>query len=67
MGTVSDATPNAGELLKHWVLDLRLGNEITADGWAEIRATIAKLPENEKEGLRGMVLDFLVEVDHGRN
>jgi hypothetical protein len=30
--TMSDARPNAMKLLKHWVLNLRLGNEIGDDG-----------------------------------
>ena len=64
---MSDPTPTVRSLLKHWVLDLRLGNEISPDGWVEIRAAIAKLPDSEREAPRAMVLDLLTELDHGKN
>ncbi len=67
MGTMSDATQNAMKLPKHWVLDLRLGNEISPDGWAEVRAAIIGLGDVEALDLQNMVLDLLNELDHVRN
>ena len=67
LGAMSDGTPNTRELHKHWLLDFRLGNEITANGWDEIRDAITKLPDSEGEALRGSILGLLSELDHGRN
>ena len=38
-----------------------------AEAWAEVRRAIARMPEAEKEAMRGPMLDLLAELDHGKN
>ena len=64
---MSDPQQNAIEILKHWVLNLRVGNDPTPEVWNEIRQAIAELPDAEREAMRAMVLDLLNELDHGKN
>ena len=63
-GGMSDAQHNATQILKRWVLDLQLGNGPTPEAWTEIRETIDRMPEDEREAMRTIALDFLNEFDH---
>ena len=58
---------NAMQLLKHWVLTLRIGNDPTPEAWVEVHAVIERLPNAEREALRVILLDLLNELDHGSN
>jgi hypothetical protein len=61
---MSDAEHNAMQILKSWVLGLRIGNDPTPGAWTEIRVSIDRLPEDEREAMRAIVLDLLAELDH---
>ena len=52
--SMSDAQHNAMQILKHWVLNLRVGNDPTPEAWAEVREKIALMPEAEKETMRAL-------------
>lgn len=64
---MSDEQIVAMKILKHWVLNLRMGNNPIPDAWDEVRRTIASLSPEERETVRVLVADLLTELDHGTN
>ena len=64
---MSDAEHNAVQILKRWVLNLRIGNDPTPDAWTEIHDEVDRMPEAEREAMRALLLDLLNELDHGTN
>ena len=64
---MSDAQLDVMTILKHWVLILRLGNNPSPEALAEIRSSIARMPEAEKAAVSALILDLLNDLDHGKN
>jgi len=61
------STKSPSELLKHWILELLLGNEIDDEGWIEIRQSIAELSTDETDQLTGLILEVLAVLDQSIN
>ncbi len=61
MCSMSDAEHTALQILKSWVLNLRVGNDPAPKAWAEIRKSIDRMPEDERDAMRAIVLDLLNE------
>ena len=64
---MSDAEINAMQILKNWVLTLRIGNDPTPEAWTEVHEELDRMPEAEREAMRALLLDLLNELDHGKN
>ncbi len=64
---MSDSDLTASAILKDWVLRLRLGNEITPEGWAEIMLAIDRLLPEEDQSMRDLINGLLDELGYDVN
>ena len=62
-----DSRQSAMQILKGWVLNLRLGNDPTPEAWTTVHRELDRMPEAEREAMRALLLDLLNELDHGKN
>ena len=64
---VTEAQHNTMQIFKSWVLNLDVGNGPTDEAWFEISKSNNRLPDDNADAMRTLLLDLMNEMDHGTN